>query len=117
MKWFIAALALVVLLLQYRIWASPEGAREVLRLTAAVEAQRQENETLQARNRQLAAEVRDLKQGFAAVEERARAELGLIAPNETYFQVVPPQVRSPAAAPAEDPVAEPGPTALASTTH
>lgn len=114
MRWFIAALALVALLLQYRIWASPDGARELLRLDAAVEAQREENERLQARNRQLAAEVRDLKQGFAAVEERARAELGLIGPNETYFQVVPPDVR--AVTPPDDP-ADPGSTALASATH
>ena len=63
---------------------------------------------------ELAAEVRDLKQGFAAVEERARAELGLIAPNETYFQVVPPEVRT---SPPPDPVADPGPTALAATAH
>ncbi len=114
MRWFIAALAVIALLLQYRIWASPDGAREVLRLDAAVEAQRAANERLQARNRQLAAEVRDLKQGFAAVEERARAELGLIAPNETYFQVVPPEVRT---SPPPDPVADPGPTALAATAH
>lgn len=113
MRWFIAALALVAVLLQYRIWASPDGAAEMLRLDAAVEAQREVNLRLQARNEQLAAEVRDLKQGFAAVEERARSELGLIAPNETYFQVVPPEVRVDN--PPEDAMAaEPGPTALAS---
>lgn len=114
MKWFIAALAVLVLVLQYRIWASPDGAREVLRLDAAVEAQRAENETLAARNRLLAAEVRDLKQGFAAVEERARSELGLVAPNETYYQVVPPEGTKPLQ-PEEPlpPPAEASPTSLA----
>ncbi|MFO7325936.1 MAG: cell division protein FtsB, partial [Pseudomonadota bacterium] len=112
--WFIAALAVVALLLQYRIWGSPDGMREVLRLQAAVEAQREENRRLEARNRQLAAEVRDLKQGFAAVEERARSELGLIGPNETYFQVVPREEPVRQEDMPEDPVGtEPAPTALA----
>ena len=97
MKWFIAILAGLVLVLQYRIWVARDGVREVLQLRDAVAAQRTENERLQERNRQLAAEVRDLKQGFAALEEQARSELGLISSNETYYQVVPQQ---PAAAPA-----------------
>lgn len=115
MRWFIAALAMLVLLLQYRIWMSPEGAREVRRLERAVAAQADENQQLQTRNEQLAAEVRDLKQGLDAVEERARSDLGLIAPNETYFQVVPPEDPSAASdgAGGDEPVA--GPTSLAAT--
>lgn len=89
MRWFIAVLAALVLLLQYRIWLSPDGTREVLQLRDAVAAQATENQRLVARNQQLAAEVRNLKQDFQALEERARSELGLIAPNETYYQVVP----------------------------
>jgi cell division protein FtsB len=98
MKWFLAILAALVLVLQYRIWVARDGVREVLLLRDAVAAQRAENERLQDRNRQLAAEVRDLKQGFSALEEQARSELGLISSNETYYQVVPPQT-APAAAP------------------
>jgi len=90
MRWLIAALAGLVLVLQYRIWLSPHGAREVLQLSHAVDRQVAENQQLADRNQQLAAEVRDLTQGSAALEERARAELGLVAVNETYFQVVPP---------------------------
>jgi len=89
MKWFAAALGLAVLLLQYRLWVSPEGVRELSRLEAAVEAQRAENERAVARNAQLAAEVRDLKKGVTALEERARSDLGMIAANETFYQVVP----------------------------
>ncbi|MEO6186323.1 MAG: septum formation initiator family protein, partial [Steroidobacteraceae bacterium] len=55
---------------------------------------------------QLAAEVRNLKQGFEAVEERARSELGMIGSNETYYQVVPPSAPKPAV------TAEVAPTAL-----
>ena len=104
MRWCIAVLAAPVLVLQYRIWASPDGAREVMRLDRAVADQRAENLRLEARNQQLLAEVRDLKNGFAAVEERARADLGLIGPNETYFQVVPPEDLQ--AAPAQPAAAE-----------
>jgi cell division protein FtsB len=90
MRWLVALLAALLLLLQYRLWLSPEGVHEVLRLQSAVAAQQAENERLLERNRQLAAEVRDLKQGYAALEERARSDLGMIAGNETFYQVVPP---------------------------
>jgi len=89
MKWLAAALALAVILLQYRVWLSEDGVREVARLRRAVIAQRAQNEQLAERNRQLAAEVRDLKTGMDALEERARSDLGMIARNETFYQVVP----------------------------
>ena len=89
MKWLAAALAVAVVLLQYRVWLSPDGIREVERLRGAVAAQRAQNEQLAERNRQLAAEVRDLKTGMDALEERARSDLGMIARNETFYQVVP----------------------------
>jgi cell division protein FtsB len=91
MKWLAAALFVVVVLLQYRLWLSDDGVRELARLEADVAAQRAEDERLAERNRQLAAEVRDLKKGVAALEERARSELGMIARNETFYQVVPPR--------------------------
>lgn len=91
MKWLAAALALSVLLLQYRLWLAPDGVRELKRLEHALATQRAENEQLAQRNRQLAAEVRDLKTGYGALEERARSDLGMIGANETFYQVVPPQ--------------------------
>jgi cell division protein FtsB len=90
MKWFALSLGIVVLLLQYRLWMSPDGVRELGRLEEAVAKQRTENEALRSRNAQLAAEVRDLKKGNTALEERARSDLGMIANNETFYQVVPP---------------------------
>ena len=68
---------------------------------SAIEAQAEENARLAERNRTLAAEVRDLKEGRAAIEERARTDLGMIGANETFFQVVPP-----AAVPAAEPKPE-----------
>jgi cell division protein FtsB len=104
MKWLAAALLTALLLLQYRLWLSGDGLGEVLRLEAAVGAQQVENARLSERNRQLAAEVRDLKQGYAALEERARNDLGMIGGNETFFQVAPDGRAAPArAAPASQP--------------
>ena len=94
MKWLCVGLALVILLLQYRVWLSEDGVRELDRLKRAVAAQRSENDQLAERNKQLAAEVRDLKTGLDALEERARSDLGMIASHETFYQVV-----SPAASP------------------
>ncbi len=105
MKWLAAALLAALLLLQYRLWLSNDGLRELLRLQSAVNAQQAENARLSQRNRQLAAEVHDLKQGYAALEERARSDLGMIAGNETFYQVVPPKPEPPAppAPPAQGP--------------
>jgi cell division protein FtsB len=83
------------LALQYRIWVSPNGMRDLWRTEAAIEQQQEENERLAERNRTLAAEVRDLKEGRAAVEERARTDLGMIGSNETFYQVVPPPPAPP----------------------
>jgi len=89
MKGFAIVLAGALLLLQYRLWFTGNGVGEVLRMKSAVAAQETENVRLSERNRQLSAEVRDLKQGFVALEERARTDLGMIASNETFFQVIP----------------------------
>jgi cell division protein FtsB len=99
-KWLAIALGVVIAILQYRLWLSDSGVRELTRMHQAVVQQRAQNTALVERNRQLAAEVRDLKTGMAALEERARSELGMIAGNETYYQVVPAKpaaARAPAA--------------------
>ena len=94
MKWLALGLLTVVLGLQYRLWLSSDGVREVARLSEAVERQKAENEELVARNQQMVAEVSDLKAGMTAIEERARSELGMIGRNETFYQVVPARPRT-----------------------
>jgi cell division protein FtsB len=89
MKWLAASLFAALLLLQYRLWLSGDGVHEVWRLRSAVAVQQSENTRLSERNAQLAAEVRDLKQGYAALEERARSDLGMVGGNETFYQVLP----------------------------
>ena len=119
MKWFASALAAALLLLQYRIWFSADGVGEVLRLRTAVAGQEADNRRLSARNSQLSAEVHDLKQGFGALEERARTDLGMIGPNETFYQLGPAAVAPPVVPRIPSPTAPTAPTApgSASATH
>lgn len=86
----IVLLILVALLawLQYRLWLGEGGARATRTLEQRVERQHEENAGLRQRNEQLAAEVENLKSGEAAVEERARSELGMVKPGETFYRVV-----------------------------
>jgi len=90
MRIFAVILSLAVMLLQYRLWASEQGMREVARLSAAIDAQAAANVEQRERNRQLVAEVNDLKGGLTALEERARSELGMVGSSETFYQVVTP---------------------------
>lgn len=88
MRALAGVLIALVLMLQYRLWVADGGMREVWRLRGEVATQREENARLQERNRTLAAEVQDLKKGKAAIEERARTDLGMVGKDETFFQVV-----------------------------
>lgn len=80
----------IVLLLQYPLWLGSGSVVRVWQLKQQIERQQKDNETLQQRNRQLEAEVRDLKKGLAAIEERARTELGMIKKGETFYRVIDP---------------------------
>ena len=89
----------VLILLQLKLWIGAGGWREVEQLQATVATQTGENAKLQQRNAALAAEVDDLKSGEAAIEERARAELGMIKPGETFYRIVEPGQIPPSAPP------------------
>lgn len=98
MRALLALLLLVLLALQYKMWFGEGGYRDVQRLAERVEEQARENELLAQRNRELQAEVEDLRQGLEAIEERARSELGMIRENEEFYQVVPAPAGQPSAA-------------------
>lgn len=83
------ALASLVLLLQYPLWLGKGGWLRVWDLDRQVQSQKDQNARLRFRNEALDAEVRDLKQGLDALEERARYELGMVGYEESFFQVMP----------------------------
>jgi cell division protein FtsB len=97
MRIFTIVLTVVLVLLQYRLWVSDQGIHELWRLRAAVEAQTAANLEQRERNRQLLAEVTDLKVGLTALEERARSDLGMVGNNETFYQIVTSAPPAPAA--------------------
>lgn len=99
----LVALLALLAFLQYRLWWGEGGRRSVAHLRGQVEQQARENAGLGQRNAALAAEVEDLKSGEAAVEERARSELGMIKPGETFYRVVEPQADPAADAQADAP--------------
>ena len=81
-------LAAAVAGLQYRLWFGDGSVAEVMELRAGIEAQREENRRLYARNRALEAEVVDLKTGLESIEYRARRDLGMTREDETFYQIV-----------------------------
>lgn len=88
MRLLIIILLLLLAALQYGLWVGEGSLAEVWSLRQDIEQQRAENQRLHTRNQELEAEVRDLKQGLEAVEERARHELGMAREGETFYQIV-----------------------------
>jgi cell division protein FtsB len=91
MRWISPILTALILLLQYPLWIGKGGWLKVWDIGQKVEAQRQINQQSQKRNAVLDAEVKDLKQGTEAVEERARNELGMVKHDEIFFQLIATQ--------------------------
>ena len=92
-KLVLAALLLLLAILQYFIWLGDHGFGRLWHLQRTVDNQKYENQELRVRNERLHAEVTDLKKGTDALEERARSELGLIKEDETFYQVLEPNVK------------------------
>ena len=98
--WPLLALLALLAALQAKLWFGAGGLPDARRLEQTVREQRAENARLQQRNDALTAEVEDLKSGEAAVEERARAELGMVKPGETFYRVVEPHAPGSVSVPA-----------------
>ena len=88
MKWLTIVLLALLGLIQYPLWFGKGGWLRVWDVDRQITAQREVNSKLKVRNAALDAEVRDLKQGLEAIEERARSELGMIRQDEIFFQVL-----------------------------
>ncbi len=88
MKIINALLILFLAVLQYQIWFGNSSARALDELEAQQQVQRDENALLKNRNDILEVEILDLKNGLEAVEERARAELGMIGKDEVFYLII-----------------------------
>lgn len=83
-----AFLIILCLFLQYKIWIAPKGILQTWQLRHSIEQQASTNSKLKAQNTVLEAEVKDLKEGHSAIEERARNELGMVKQDEVFYQIV-----------------------------
>ncbi len=88
MRLLTLTLALLIAALQYPLWLGKGSWLKAWEVDQVLTKQNAENTRLKARNASLDAEVRDLKTGYEAIEERARAELGMLKQDEIFFQVI-----------------------------
>jgi cell division protein FtsB len=91
MKLVTLILVSLLFLLQYRLWFGKNSIPDYVTISKQVEDQQTHNESLEQRNNLLIADIKDLKLGVEAMEERARNELGLIKQGETFFRILPAQ--------------------------
>ena len=91
MRWLTLILIALIAALQYPLWLGKGSWLRVWKVDHEASQQKEINQKLRARNASLDAEVRDLKQGYEAIEERARSELGMIKRDEFFFQVLEEQ--------------------------
>ncbi|MCV6628190.1 MAG: cell division protein FtsB [Cellvibrionaceae bacterium] len=90
MKWISLILFIILLALQYRLWVGDGSFAHVARLEREIEQRQQENERLAQRNKLLEIEVKALRNGTDAIEERARSDMGMIKEGETFYMVIEP---------------------------
>jgi cell division protein FtsB len=115
MRLIIIVLTGLLLLIQYPLWIGKSGSwLHVRDLEQQVALAQKKNEDLKARNAKLESEVRDLKEGTGAIEERARSELGMIKEDEIYVQIVSPNAMPKSATPV---IAAPPPSTTTTTAH
>ena len=103
MRWLAILLVVLIAALQYPMWLGKGGWLQVRETDRQLAAQRDANDKLKARNEALDADVRDLKTGSEAIEERARSELGMMRNDEVFFQL------QPGATPTKPPIPAPRP--------
>ncbi len=88
MRIMIGILVVLLVVLQYKLWFSKDGAQAVSRMKQAIHLKQDENKTLSERNKAIGREVDELKQGKAAAVDKARHDLGMVKQDETYYQFI-----------------------------
>lgn len=87
-RYLAIVLSIFFIILQYDLWIGEGSLSAAWKLDKSIQTQKEQNARLKERNQALDAEVKDLKSGLQAIEERARSELGMIKKDETFFQVI-----------------------------
>jgi cell division protein FtsB len=113
LRWLAILFLALIAALQYPMWLGKGGWLQVRELERQLGMQRDANAVLKGRNERLDADVRDLKTGFEAIEERARSELGMVRHDEVFFQLQ--NVVAPTAPGTAVKKAEPAPAAAAAS--
>ncbi len=113
MRWLLAGLLLVLLVLQYRLWIAEGSLAERHRLQQQIEEQVRINEQLHERNAALEREVLDLQSGNKGLEQRAREQLGLIRQGETFYQFADTPAAGSGSSVVASPVTPPPPAPVA----
>jgi cell division protein FtsB len=99
LRWLAILFVALIAALQYPMWLGKGGWLQVRELDRQLAAQRDGNARLKLRNDALDADVRDLKTGYEAIEERARTELGMVKQDEVFFQIHESPAPTPESAP------------------
>ena len=91
MKFITIILIFLLLLLQINIWFKDDGYPRITELKLLIQDQKRENSAMATRNTQLREEIEDFKKGDAAIEERARTDIGMIKEGEEFYLITQPK--------------------------
>ena len=91
MKFITLLFVLLLLIMQVNIWLTKEGYSRIVEIKGLMQDQQQENDEMSSRNSQLKEEIKDLKDGYAAIEEKARENIGMIKEGEEFYLITEPR--------------------------
>ena len=91
MKFITLFFVLILLIMQVNIWLTKDGYSRIVEIKELMQNQRQENDEMASRNSQLKEEIKDLKDGYAAIEEKAREDIGMIKEGEEFYLITEPR--------------------------
>jgi cell division protein FtsB len=91
MKFITIILIFLLLLIQINIWFKDDGYPRITELKSLIQNQKRENSAMVTRNTQLREEMEDFKKGDAAIEERARTDIGMIKEGEEFYLITQPK--------------------------
>jgi len=91
MKFITLLFVLILLIMQVNIWLTKEGYSRIVEIKGLMQDQQQENDEMSSRNSQLKEEIKDLKDGYAAIEEKAREDIGMIKEGEEFYLITEPR--------------------------